>query len=306
MAKPLWNGAISFGLLHIPVQLMSGERRVDLHFHLVDSRDNSRVRYERVSEETGEEVPWKDIAKAFEYEKGNYVVLRDEDFRNAAPESSESVDIEAFVDPSEVGPEYFERPYYLVPPKKAEKGYVLLRETLKALHKVAIARVVIRTRESLAMVRPSGDALQLLLLRYPQELVASDAYHFPSGSAKSHRISPRESAMARQLVESMSDRFRPAQYKDEFREKLSRAIRERLKRKGARIARKLEAEPAHEGSDKVVDFMALLRKSIETNQRTLAQTAHRPAAEKPARKRLHAKARPAAPKKTRRSPRKRA
>ncbi|HEY9546074.1 MAG TPA: Ku protein, partial [Solimonas sp.] len=194
MPRPIWTGAISFGLLHIPVQLMSGERKVDLHFHLVDSRDNSRVRYERVSEESGEEVPWKDIVKAFEYEKGNYVVLQDEDFKNAAPESNESVDIEAFVAPAEISPAYFERPYYLVPPKKAEKGYVLLRETLKKLDKVAIARVVIRTRESLALVRPQDDALQMILLRYPQEIVDADDYRFPSGSLKSFRINDKELA----------------------------------------------------------------------------------------------------------------
>lgn len=284
MARPLWTGAISFGLLNIPVQLMTGERKVDLHFHLVDSRDNSRVRYVRVSEESGEEVPWKDIAKAFEYEKGNYVVLQDEDFKNAAPESSESVDIEAFVDPAEVGPEYYERPYYLVPPKKSEKGYVLLRETLKKLGKVAIARVVIRTRESLALVRPDGDALQMILLRYPQEVVHADEYAFPAGSAKSYRISEKEFEMARQLVESMSDTFKPGQYKDEFREKLSRAIRERLKRKGAKITKKVEPEAAEAGSDKVVDFMALLRKSIETNKRTPAAAPPKPAAKKAAAK----------------------
>jgi DNA end-binding protein Ku len=272
MARPLWTGAISFGLLHIPVQLMPGERKVDLHFHLIDSRDNSRVRYERVSEESGEEVPWKDIVKAFEYEKGNYVVLQDEDFRNAAPESSESVDIEAFVDPGQIGPEYFERPYYLVPPKKAEKGYVLLRETLRKLDKVAVARVVIRTRESLALVRPQDDALQMILLRYPQELVAADDYAFPSSAAKSYRISDKEFAMAEQLVESMSGDFRPAQYKDDFREKLSRAIRQRLKKKGATIRRKLAHEAQEpESSDKVVDFMALLQKSIASNRRTPAR-----------------------------------
>lgn len=302
MPRPLWTGAISFGLLHIPVQLMSGERKVDLHFHLVDSRDNSRVRYERVNEESGDEVPWKDIVKAFEYEKGNYVVLEDEDFKNAAPQSSESVDIEAFVSPDEIGPAYFERPYYLVPPKKAEKGYVLLRETLKKLGKVAIARVVIRTRESLALVRPQDDALQMILLRYPQELVDADDYRFPSGTIKSYRINDKELAMARQLVESMSGRFKPEQYKDEFREKLSSAIRARLKHKGAKIHRKTEAAAeASESSDKVVDFMALLQKSIASNKRTPAKKtakkaatkrrpASNPAARKPAATRKRKKA----------------
>lgn len=269
MAKPLWTGAISFGLLHIPVQLFPGERRVDLRFHLVDARNKARIRYERVNEETGEEVPWKAIVKAFEFEKGNYVVLEPQDFKNAAPQSNESIDIESFVAPEEIGPEYFERPYYLVPSKKAEKGYVLLRETLNKLNRVALARVVIRTREHLALLRPQNDALQLIVLRYPQELVSLDEHAFPGNSAKRYRIQDKEFEMAQQLVESMSSRFDPDAYKDEFREKLSRAIRERLKRKGARISRKL-SEASEPTSDKVVDFMALLRKSIDSNKRTPA------------------------------------
>ncbi|MFT4047769.1 MAG: hypothetical protein QM661_13895 [Solimonas sp.] len=133
-------------------------------------------------------------------------------------------------------------------------------------------------------MRPAGDALQMILLRYPQEIVPADEYAFPSSSAKTWRISPKEFDMARQLIESMSDRFKPAQYKDEFREKLSRAIRERLKRKSAKITKKIEAEPAHETSDKVVDFMALLQKSIKSSQRTPAKTAPKPAARRGARR----------------------
>lgn len=282
MARPLWNGAISFGLLNIPVQLVPGERSMDLHFHLVDMRDQSRVRYERVSEETGEEVPWNKIARAFEYEKGNYVVLEKEDFANAAPESHESVDIEAFVEPEQIGPEYFDRPYFLVPTGKAHKGYVLLRDTLVKLGKVAIARVVIRTRERLALVRPMDDALQLLILRYPQEVVAADAYEFPSADAKPNRINPKERAMAEQLVESMSTDFDPSQYHDETREKLRAAIDRRLKSKGKKVSKKVaKADEAAQGNEKVVDFMALLRKSIDSNQRTPAAASVKKSARKP-------------------------
>ncbi|WP_411887659.1 Ku protein [Hydrocarboniphaga effusa] len=281
MARPLWNGAISFGLLNIPVQLVPGERSMDLHFHLVDMRDQSRVRYERVSEETGDEVPWNKIARAFEYEKGNYVVLEKEDFANAAPESHESVDIEAFVEPEQIGPEYYDRPYFLVPAGKAHKGYVLLRDTLVKLGKVAVARVVIRTRERLALVRPLGEALQLLILRYPQEVVAADAYEFPAADAKSNRISPKERAMAEQLVESMSTDFDPSQYHDETRAKLRAAIDRRLKSKGKKVSKKVaKADETAQGNEKVVDFMALLRKSIDTNKRTPAAAS----VKKPARK----------------------
>lgn len=293
-SRPIWTGAISFGLLNIPVQLMPAERRIDLRFHMLDSRDQNRVRYERVNAETGEEVPWKDVVKAFEYSKGNYVVLEEEDIREAAPQSKESVDIEAFVDPSELGPRYFDRPYYLVPTRKSEKGYVLLRETLQKLGRAGLARVVIRTREHLALVLPEGPALVLHLLRFPQELVDPGEYAFPEGSDRQYKIAPREREMASQLVESMSAPFKPQAYRDEFRERLSKVIQERVRRKGkGRPAP--AAEPRDDGgeeSGKVVDFMSLLKKSIEDNKRTPA--AARAAAKRPAARKSKAPGTPAA------------
>jgi DNA end-binding protein Ku len=270
MPRPLWTGAISFGLINIPVQLMPGEKRVDLRFHLIDSRDKARVRYERINAETGDEVPWKDVVKAYEYEKGSYVVLEQEDFKRAAPDSTESVDIEAFIDAGDIGPEYYDRPYYLVPSKKSEKGYVLLRESLREANKVALARVVIRTREHLALVRPAEAALMLMLLRYPQELVPADDYTFPEGTLRRYRISDKELEMARQLVNSMSARWNPKDYRDEFREKLSKAIRMRLRQKGGKFKTGRTHATEEPRSDKVVDFMALLRKSIDGKQRTPA------------------------------------
>lgn len=136
MARPIWTGTLSFGLLNVPVSLMSGERSVDLHFRMLDSRSNTPIRYERVNAETGDEVPWKDIVKAFEYKKGSYVVLDPDDIKAASAEGREAVEVEAFVDAASIGPEYFEKPYVLVPGKKAEKGYVLLRETLKRTGKI--------------------------------------------------------------------------------------------------------------------------------------------------------------------------
>ena len=191
MARPIWTGTLSFGLLNVPVSLMSGERRIDLHFRMLDSRDKKPVRYERVNAETGEEVPWKDIVKAFEYDKGSYVVLEQEDIKSAAPESHETVEVETFVDAASIPPQYFEKPYILVPGKKAEKGYVLLRETLKSTGQAGIARVVIRTREYLAAVLPRDDALMLMLLRYPQELVDPADHRLPEGESADYRISPR-------------------------------------------------------------------------------------------------------------------
>ena len=136
MARPIWSGTLSFGLLNIPVSLMSGERRTNISFRMLDARDNTPIRYEGVNAETGEEVPWKDIVKAFEYDKGSYVVLAD--IRVAAPHSRDAIEVENFVDIHDIGSQYFEEPYVLVPARKAEKGYVLLREALPKTRKIGI------------------------------------------------------------------------------------------------------------------------------------------------------------------------
>jgi DNA end-binding protein Ku len=283
MARPIWSGTLSFGLLNIPVQLMSGERSTDLSFRMLDARDKSPIRYERVNAETGEEVPWKDVVKAFEYDKGSYVVLEQEDIRAAAPESHDAIDVEAFVDAAEIGPQYFEKPYVLVPAKKAEKGYVLLRETLKKTGKIGIARVVIRTREHLCAVLPRGDALMLVMMRYPQELVDVDEYALPEGKAGDYRVSPKEMQMAEALIESMESDWKPAGYKDEFRERLHKVIEKRVKAKGGKV-RKPEEEPQlHENAaTNVVDFMSLLQKSIDAKARTPAKKTAKKAASRPA------------------------
>ena len=264
MARPVWTGTISFGLLNIPVALHTAEHRVDLHFRMLDSRDNAPVRYERVNSETGEEVPWKEIVKGFEYEKDSYIVLDDKDIAAAAPESTESVDIEGFVGREAISPMYFERPYYLVPGKKAEKGYVLLREVLKNSGKVGIGRVVIRTREYLAAVMALDNVLVLNLLRFGQEVADSDELKLPEKSLKDYRISERELQMAEQLVDSMTMEWRPDDYKDEFRGRLLKLVETRLAAKGGkrRIATEPEAVPKHAATN-VVDFKELLQRSLQ-------------------------------------------
>lgn len=283
MARPIWTGTLSFGLLNVPVSLMSGERKVDLHFRMLDSRDRKPIRFERVNAETGEEVPWKDIVKAYEYDKGNYVVVEQEDIRAAAPESHETVEVEAFIERDAIDPRYFEKPYVLVPGKKAEKGYVLLRRTLESTGRIGVARVVIRTREYLSAVMPLGDALVLILLRYPQELVDPDEYKLPSGSAASYRISAKEEEMAAQLVESMSGKWTPDAYHDEFRTRLQAIIRKRIKSKGA-TARVEEPEREEGAATNVVDFMALLQKSLADKKRTPAKKSAAKKTRKTARK----------------------
>jgi Ku protein, prokaryotic len=270
MARPIWTGSLSFGLLNIPVSLMSGERRTDLSFRMLDSRDKKPIRFERVNADTGEEVPWKDIVKAFEYDKGSYVVIEKEDIAAAAPETHESVDVEAFVDASSINLRYFEKPYILVPGKKAEKGYVLLRETLKKTGKVGIARVVIRTREYMCAVMPEGDALVLILLRYPQELVELEEYKLPDGKPSDYRLAPKELEMAEQLIASMTSEWDPSQYHDEFRMRLSDIIKKRIKSSGA-TTRFEEPEPHEDAATNVVDFMSLLQESLKSNKRTPAK-----------------------------------
>ena len=265
MARPIWNGTLSFGLLNIPIQLMPGERKADeIHFRMLDARNKAPVRYERVNAETGEEVPWKEIVKAYEYSKGNYVVLDPEDIAAAASEHKEVIEMEAFVERAAISPAYLEKPYVLVPGKKAEKGYVLLREVLEKTKRVGIGRVVIRTREYLAMVLPQDDALMLILLRFPQELVDLSDYKLPEGGASKWKISAKEMEMATTLLESMADEWKPEDYKDEFRERMAEVIKKRIKQKGATTTVEEEEEAApHDATTNVVDFMALLKQSLE-------------------------------------------
>lgn len=271
MARPIWTGTLSFGLLNVPVSLMSGERRTDLQFRMLDSRDKKPIRFERVNADTGEEVPWKDIVKAFEYDKGSYVVLEEGDIKSAAPESHETVEVESFVDAAQIDPRYFEKPYLLIPGKKAEKGYVLLRETLRSTGKVGIAKVVVRTREYLCAVMPNDDALVLMILRYPQELVDPADYKLPSGKVSDYRISSKETAMAEQLIESMAGDWDPSQYHDEFRERLQGVLTKRIKEDGGTTTVEDEPAPREDASTNVVDFMSLLQKSLDANKRTPAK-----------------------------------
>ncbi len=271
MARPVWSGTLSFGLLNIPVSLMSGERRTDISFRMLDARNNAPIKYERTNAETGEEVPWKEIVKAFEYDKGSYVVLEPEDIKSAAPESHDAIEVEGFVDVNAIGPQYFEKPYVLVPAKKAEKGYVLLREALQQTGKIGIARVVIRTRESLCAVMPQGNALLLLMMRYPQELVDIEEYNIPEGASSDYRISKKELEFSEQLIDTMSTEWKPGDYQDEFRERLHNVIKERMEANGVVKRTEEEYEATEGAATNVVDFMSLLQQSIDRNKRTPAK-----------------------------------
>jgi len=261
MPHPIWKGNISFGLVNIPITLFSAEQKSELQFKLLDKRNRSGIKYERVNEDTGEEVPWDQIVKGYEYEPGNFVILTDEDFKQAAVEATQTIEISDFVDLDSIEYIYFEKPYYIVPGKKAEKGYVLLREVLKRTGKVAIAKVVIRSRQYLSALIPQGTGLVLNILRYYPELRDPAEFGFPSGSIEDYKISEREIEIAEMLVAGMSAEWEPQKYHDEYRE----ALMEWIEKKAGAGGMMPAEVPAQErkGSGKVVDMMELLKKSIQ-------------------------------------------
>jgi DNA end-binding protein Ku len=276
-SRPIWSGVLSFGLLNIPVSLMSGERKKnDISFRMLDCRNNAPIRYERVNSETGEEVPWSEICKAYEYEKGNFIVLEKGDVESAAAEGKEAVAIEAFVDLADINPMHFEKPYVLVPGKKADKGYVLLRDTLAATGRVGIARVVIRTREYLCAVLPLDAALVIILMRFAEEVADLDEFKLPEGKSSDYKLSAAELSMAKQLIESMSVKWNASTYKDEFRERIQAVLDERMRTKGV-VSRPAASEAAapENAATNVVDFMALLQKSLAGKPGAAAKAAAR-------------------------------
>jgi DNA end-binding protein Ku len=272
MARPNWKGNITFGLVNVPVTLYSVEKRTDLHFNLLDSRNMARVRYERVNEETGESVPWNEIVKAYEFDDGNYVVLEEEDFKRAAVEATKAVEIEDFVDGKEIEYAYYDKPYILVPGKKGEKGYAILREALRNTGKVGVAKVVIRTRQYLAALIPEGNALILELLRFHQELRSSSEFDLPGSDLDELKITKKEMEMAEQLVENMSTDWEPQKYRDEYREALLAYIEQKMKQGGKAMAPQPEAEEKA-GRAEVIDLMDVLKKSVQQTQKKRGSTA---------------------------------
>ncbi len=268
MPNAIWKGNISFGLLNVPVTLYSAENKTDISFRQIDSRDCSRVRYERINEETGEEVPWDKIVKGYEYDKGNYAVVDMDELKKIMPEATQSVDLETFVKADDVDLMYFDKPYFLVPLKKYEKGYVLLRESLRQTNTIGIAKVVIRTRGYLAAVLPHDNALILNLIRYPEELRDESEFAIPNGDPKDYRISEKELTMSQQLIESMTNDWRPQDFHNEYREKMMAYLDEKIAalEKG-KSPRKTKAKASEKTSaTNVVDMMDVLKKSIEKNK----------------------------------------
>jgi DNA end-binding protein Ku len=277
MARAIWKGSISFGLVNIPVGLYAAETRDEISFKLLDKKTMSPIHYKRVSEESGKEVPWEETVRGYEFESGQYVVMSDEDLKRAAPEATQTIDIVDFVDLEDISPLYFDKPYYLAPDKKGAKAYALLREILRRTKKVGIAKVVIRTRQYLAAVVARGDVLTLELMRYAHELRDPSELDVPRGK---EGVSEREIDMAERLVEGMVSAWDPEKYKDTYRQELMKTIKKRAE------AGQLESSPEpapkpREARGNVVDLMALLKQSVEQGGR---KPAHKAAPKKAAAK----------------------
>lgn len=268
-ARSIWKGSISFGLVQIPVALYPAECPRELSFHMLTKSDLSPIHFKRVSASTGEEVHYKDLVKGFKTKDGTYVVLTDADFARANVDATQTVDIVDFVDEKELDPIYFDKPYYLAPvalrkgrPTES-KAYVLLRETLRRVGKVGIAKVVIRTREHLAALIPHGDVLLLNLLRFNHELRDADKLDIPDTNLKKADVSPREIKMAEQLVAEMTSKWNPKKYKDEYRDDLLALIRKRVKEGKAHEVDESEPEAPAPRDEKGLDMLTLLKKSLE-------------------------------------------
>lgn len=262
-SRAIWKGSVNFGLVSIPVALNTAESADELDFDLLDRRDFSPVRYRRVNEKTGREVPWDQIVKGYQYDKGEYVALTDQDFVNANVEATQSVDIIAFVDGSAISPIYFAKPYYLVPLKTGRRAYALLREVMKKTGRVAIAKVVIRTRQHLAALIVQGPLLILNLLRFANELREASGFDLPEVGPKHAEFSPQEMKMAQHLVEMMASEWNPEKYRDEYREDLRELIDKKVKSGQTKAVEKVEPGARPERRGNVIDMMHLLRQSVD-------------------------------------------
>jgi DNA end-binding protein Ku len=266
MAHAIWSGSINFGLVTIPVKLFTAVRANELSFNLLHKKDEGRIKYERVCSVDGKPVPWDEIVKGYEYEKGEYVVLTDEDFKKVNPEATQSVDIIEFVELDKINPMFFDKPYYLEPTKQGRHAYALLREALAKAGKVAIARVVIRTKETIAAVKPDGHALVLELMHWADELVDQGDLDFPNEI----KLPEPEMKMAKMLIDSMSvDEFEPEKFTNRYHDELLAMIEARAAGKELPAPKKAPARA------KVVNLMDVLQQSLEESKKQRAGRAEK-------------------------------
>ncbi|HEV2262164.1 MAG TPA: Ku protein [Candidatus Rubrimentiphilum sp.] len=273
MAHAIWSGSINFGLVTIPVKLFTAVRANELSFNMLHAKDEGRIRYERICTVENKPVPWDEIVKGYEYEKGEYVIITDEDFKRVNPEATQSVDILEFVELEKINPMYFDKPYYLEPTKQGRHAYALLREALERANRVAIARVVIRTKETIAAVKPLGDALVLELMHWADELIEQSDFDLPAES----KMPEPEMKMAKMLIDSMSvDEFEPEKFTNTYHDEMLAMIEARAAGKELPKPKKAPARP------KVVNLMDVLAQSVEQSKKARGAREQKRAAHKAA------------------------
>ncbi len=259
--RAIWSGSLTFGLINIPVRIYGASEDRALKFKLLDKHGNCPISYAKVCKSTGKEVKYEDIVKGYEYQKGDFVILTDEDFKKANPKKTRSLDVLNFVEEGEIKSEYINKPYYIEPDKKAEKAYVLLREALKKSKKVAIATIVFKDKEHIAMIKPEDRALMLVTLRYNDELRPPKDINIP----KEAKFSQKELDMAIMLIEQLEDHFKASEYHDTYTEDLKKLIEKKAQGKTIRVSD--EKEPP---KTDMRDLMAALRKSLEMEKQKVA------------------------------------
>jgi DNA end-binding protein Ku len=281
--RTLWKGAITFGLVHIPIGLYSATAESGIDFDWLDRRTMDRVGYKRVNKKTGKEIAREDIVKGVEWQDGQYVVLSPEEVEKAYPRTTQTIEIEAFIDADEVPFVYLERPYYVAPINKGDKVYALLREALRQSHKVGIARVVISTKQHLAVLIPCGPALILNLLRWGGEIRSWEELKLPPSDAKAAGVKEPELKMARQLIEGMTAHWSADAFRDSFREEIMKLVEAKAKAGETATVQRQEESPAARCGADVVDLTELLRRSLP-GSRTAPKAGAQQAAAKPASK----------------------
>lgn len=262
MPRVIWKGAVSFSLIHIPVSLYAASRSATLDFDMLDKRDFAPIGYQRINKDTGKSVEWGDIVKGYQYEKGEYVVMSDEDFRQANVEATQTIDIQGFVDPGSIQPAYYSTPYYLAADKRGEKVYTLLREALVKSATVAIGLIVIRTRQYVCAVLPVGNTLLLNTLRYADEVLPAEPYAPAATTLDKAKVSQREFGMAVKLVEDMRQDWQPENYHDTYREDLLRRIEEKVQAGQTKSLTAPSTKPAERRTAEVFDLSELLKRSL--------------------------------------------
>jgi len=262
--RPIWKGTISFGLVSIPVMLFSAEAFEQSHFHMLDKKNNSRIRYERINELTGKKVPWENIVKAYEFEKDNYVILDEKVLESTDVPEFKTIEILNFVDKNSIEYPYFDKPYYLVPTEQGMKAYNLLFETLKRNQKAGIAQLMIKTKQHIAAIFPFQSILLLNLLRYEDEIKKPDEFY--KIDVKQSKIIDSEIKLAEQLVKSMSTKWVPKKYHNKSKEILLSWIEQKIK-KGKTLTVTQKEMKSKKGKGEVVDFMELLKRSVKDKQK---------------------------------------